>query len=81
MSLEGSESVFATVFKTLEDGNSAILRLRSNADADEKLVLNWESAIPSSVSVFDPGSNQVIEEIGTELTVPARDFISLKVVW
>jgi len=81
LSLVGSESVCATVFKTLEDGNSAILRLRSISNVDETVALNWKSVKPTSVSVLDLENNQAAAEIGTEVIVPARDFISLKVIW
>ncbi len=81
LSLEGSESVSASVFKTLADGNTAILRLRSHSTEDEMMVLKWHSVKPASVSILDIQNNHIVEEIENEVVVPARGFISLKVVW
>lgn len=81
LSLEGSEYVSASVFKTLEDGKTAILRLRSHSTEDEMMILRWHSVKPASVSILDLQNNQVVKEIEDEVVVPARGFVSLKVVW
>ncbi len=81
LSLEGSESVTTTIFKTLRDGNRAILRLRSDSQTDETVSLNWNNEKPASVSIFDLDSNRSVETIGSEVTVPAMDFITLLIHW
>jgi len=81
LSIDGSEAVSATVFKTLEERNKAVLRLRSDSHEDEKVTLEWNTLKPRSVSVLDLESNMAGEEIGSEVIVPAMDFISLLVNW
>ena len=81
LSLDASESISVSVFKTLEDGQTSILRLRSHSDEDETVKLLWNEFEPSSVSTIDLSNNQVVEELKNEVIVPARNFISLKVVW
>ncbi len=81
LSIRGSESVTATVFKTLRDGNRAMLRLRSDARTDETITLDWHIEKPASVSVFDLENNQAMETVGSEVTVPAMDFVTLLIRW
>jgi len=81
VSLEASEFISASVFKTLEDGKTSILRLRSHGDEDETVRLLWNEYEPASVSIIDLSNNQVQEEIENEVIVPARNFVSLKVIW
>lgn len=81
LSIEGSPLVNSTVFKTSEDGKSALLRLRSWSDKDEPVQLNWKSKKPASVSVVDLENDELLELIKDEVLVPAKDFMTLKVVW
>lgn len=81
LSLEGSDAVFTTVFKTCEDGKSAILRLRSMSNVDEKVELNWVKNTPSAVHLIDISDNSLLEELKDEVVVPANDFISLMIRW
>ena len=81
LSIDGNHHVHSTVFKTSEDGNSAILRLRSLSDKDELVKFNWHKRKPSSVHVIDIETEIIEEEIHDELYVPAKDFVTLKVKW
>jgi alpha-mannosidase len=81
LSLDASESISVSVFKTLEDGQTSVLRLRSHSDEDKTVKLLWNELEPSSVSILDLSNNQVVEEIKNEVIVPSRDFVNLKVVW
>jgi hypothetical protein len=81
LAIDGSPAINSTVFKTSEDGKSAILRLRSLSDLDETVNLIWFDRIPASVHTLDIEDDKPMEEIQDQVTIPAKDFVTLKVVW
>ncbi len=81
LSIEGSPFVNSTVFKTNEDGKSALLRLRSWSAKDETVKLRWHDKIPTAVHLFDIDAEQLLDMVQTDVVIPAKDFITLKVVW
>ncbi|MDE5417398.1 hypothetical protein L3049_05200 [Labilibaculum sp. DW002] len=81
LTVEGSPFVNSTVFKTSEDGKSALLRLRSWSEKDEPVSLKWKDRKPASIHVFDIMTEQSLEEIHADVVVPSKDFITLKVTW
>jgi hypothetical protein len=81
LTINGSKAISSTVFKTSDDGKSAMLRLRSLSDQDESIRLKWTDRIPASVHILDIENDRPLEEILDEVTVPAEDFITLRVVW
>lgn len=81
LEIKGNPLVFSTVFKTSEDGKSALLRLRSLSDSDEVVRLNWNSRKPSVVYKYDMKDDSLNEKIDGKVLVPALDFITLKIIW
>ena len=81
LAIDGSPAISSTVFKTSEDGKSAMLRLRSLSDQDEIVNLKWRDRIPASVHTLDIENDKPLAEIQDEVTIPAKDFVTLKVVW
>jgi hypothetical protein len=81
MAIDGSPAIHSTVFKTSEDGRSAILRLRSLSDQDGTVSLKWFDRTPASIHTLDMDDDKPIEKIRDQVTIPARDFVTLKVVW
>ena len=81
LSIDGSHHVSSTIFKTSEDGKSALLRLRSLSDKDETVKLNWHDRNPSTVHFFDIETEMPIEEVQGKFIVPAKDFVTLKIIW
>jgi len=81
LAVEGDPSVFSTVFKTSIDGTSAVLRLRSLSDEDQTVNLQWMDREPSEVYLLDLSDDSLIQKIAGTVDVPARDFVSLKVIW
>ncbi|MDO5977885.1 glycoside hydrolase family 38 C-terminal domain-containing protein [Flavivirga spongiicola] len=77
----GNPLVFSTVFKTSEDGKSALIRLRSLSDRDELVDLDWKSKKPSGVYSYNMRNGNQGEHLKGKITVPALDFLTLKVVW
>ncbi len=81
LAIEGSPAVHSTVFKTSQDGRTAYLRLRSLSDREEKISLKWFDRIPASVHIIDLDEGMPLQEIRDQVTVPAKDFLTLWVVW
>ena len=81
LAIDGSPAINSTVFKTSEDGKSAILRLRSLSDQDETVRLKWFDRIPASIHTLDIEDDKPLDEILDEVTIPAKDFVTLRVVW
>jgi len=81
LAIDGSPAINSTVFKTSEDGKSAMLRLRSLSDQDETVSLKWFDRIPASIHTMDIENNKPLEEILDEVTIPPKDFVTLRVVW
>ena len=81
LAIDGSPAINSTVFKTSEDGKSAILRLRSLSDRDETVRLKWFDRIPASIHTLDIEDDKPLDEIQDEVTIPAKDFVTLRVVW
>jgi hypothetical protein len=81
LKIEGSSAVLSTVFKSSEDGKFALLRLRSISDKDEKVRLQFLDRKPTSIHLFDIKLEASSEEITEQLTVPAQDFVTLKINW
>jgi hypothetical protein len=81
LSIDGSPLVFATILKTSNDGKSSVLRLRSLSDIDEKIELSWLARIPASVHLLDIEDGVLIKEVESNFIVPARDFVTIKILW
>ena len=81
LEIDGSPAINSTVFKTSEDGKSAMLRLRSLSDQDEIVNLKWRDRTPASVHTLDIENDKPLAEIQDEVTIPAKDFVTLRVVW
>jgi hypothetical protein len=81
LAIDGSPSIHSTVFKTSQDGRSAILRLKSLADQDETVSLKWIDRIPASIHILDIENDVPLEEIQDGVTVPAKDFMTLRIDW
>lgn len=80
--LSGDPSVTISVLKTVEEGKSMIVRLRSLSPTDQKVTLEWKSKQPQSIQICDfheEGGSQTVEN--NQVTVPHMGFITLKVNW
>lgn len=80
IALEGSPAITVSALKSVEDGQTVIVRLRSVSRQDEAVKLLWPARQPRSVSQCD------LEEIPArmvrdEVTVPAYGLAVLKVVF
>jgi hypothetical protein len=81
LEIVGNPLVFSTIFKTIDDGKSALIRLRSLSENDEMVTLNWKDKNPSGLYLYDMKDGSANEKIDGKLSVPALDFITLKVIW
>ncbi len=81
LTLDGSPSVNSTIFKTSKDGKSATLRLRSLSEHDETVLLKWHNRIPVEIYTINLADGNLIEKIKDKVTIPANNFVTLKVNW
>lgn len=80
-SIQGDPSVCTSIMKTINEGKSTIIRLRSVSANDQSVRLNWNTKAPKSVSVchfYEEAGNQIT---GNQIVVPAMGFITLRADW
>lgn len=82
MKLSGDESVVVSMIKTIEEGKSQIVRLRSVSDNDQVVFLAWDTKKPRRVSLCksgeEPGSEQIADG---KIRVPAMGFATVRLDW
>jgi alpha-mannosidase len=76
-----NERVAATILKSVDGGKGMIVRLRSFSDNAEAVQLSWPGRTPKSVRICDRGEAPGAQEALQNVTVPARDFITLYATW
>jgi len=83
LQIKGDPSVVLSVMKTINDGRSSIIRLRSVSDKDQTVTIEWKSGKPKSMAICHFG-----EELegastlnGNNVVVPAMGFITLRTEW
>ncbi|HEX7411789.1 MAG TPA: glycoside hydrolase family 38 C-terminal domain-containing protein [Bacteroidales bacterium] len=73
--------VFVNLLKSMADGKSMILRLRSFSDKDELAKLTWFARKPASVFLCDREEEAGKMEVSSGVTVPAMGFVTLRAEW
>ncbi len=81
LEIKGSPSVFASIFKTNDDGKAIQIRLRSVSDKNEIVKLVWLNHQPSSIQISESGEESGKKDIQEEILVPAMGFLTLDIVW
>lgn len=78
MKLTGDESVVVSMIKTINDGQSQIVRLRSVSDKDQEVSLAWNTRTPQRISLCKSGEEQIA---GGKIVVPAMGFATVRLEW
>lgn len=82
MTLEGDAAVVVSIMKTINDGKSQLVRLRSVSGKDHIVSLNWKTRQPASVTICDfneePGKTRITDG---RVPVPAMGFTTLRLDW
>jgi alpha-mannosidase len=73
--------VFITLLKSVAEGGSTILRLRSLSDKNEYINLEWPSAKPKSLFLCDKGEEAGNTEVSKRVIVPAMGLVTLRAEW
>lgn len=81
MFIKGSDKVFLSSYRTVDDGHTSIVRLLSMSEADEAMTISWGKQKPRSVTYSQEGKEVKISPKKTEFTIPKRGIITLKVNW
>lgn len=80
-SLQGDPAVSTSILKTIDDGRSMIIRLRSVSPNDQSVRLNWNTKTPKSISVCDFYEEAGNSVANNQVVVPAMGFVTLRVDW
>lgn len=80
-SIQADPTVCTSVIKTINNGKSTIIRLRSVSASDQTVQLNWKTKAPKLVSVCDFYEEASGKIVGSQVVVPAMGFITLRAEW
>lgn len=82
MTLTGDESVVVSMIKTIDDGKSQIVRLRSVSDKEHIVKLAWKKQSPKRITVCEfneePGKVQIVDG---RVPVSSMGFTTLRLDW
>ena len=81
MRLIGNESVVVSMMKTIDEGKSQIIRLRSVSDKDQEVALDWATRIPQRISLCKSGEEPGKLVSNGKITVPAMGFATVRLDW
>jgi alpha-mannosidase len=73
--------VAATILKSTDDGKGMIVRIRSLSDNAETVSLSWPARAPREVHICDRGETPGTRDAKGAVSVPARGFVTLYVMW
>lgn len=79
--IQGDPTVCTSIMKTVDNGKSTIIRLRSVSSVDQKIHLDWKMKTPKRVSIcdfYEEAGNQVMNN---QVVVPAMGFVTLRADW
>lgn len=82
LTLRGDQSVTTSILKSVDNGKSTIIRLRSVSDKDQSVALEWQTKAPRRLTICDfneePGKNEVTDGC---VNIPANGLITLRAEW
>lgn len=82
MKLTGDESVVVSMIKTIDEGQSQIVRLRSVSDKEQEVSLTWNTKIPRRISLCKSGEEPDKEQVTDgKIVVPAMGFTTVRLEW
>ena len=76
-----NDRVAATILKSTGDGKGMIVRLRSLSESAETVSLSWPARAPREVRICDQGETPGTREAKGAVSLPARGFVTLYVMW
>lgn len=79
--IHGDPSVCVSIMKTINDGKSTIIRLRSVSSENQTVKLNWKTQAPKSISVCDFDEEAGNSVTNNQVVVPAMGFVTLRAEW
>lgn len=81
LSINSSEKVVLSNYKTIEKGKTSTLRFLSLSEQDESVSLSWSKKQPKSIWYVKEGKAVELLNKGVEFIVPAKGTVSLQVSW
>lgn len=79
--IQGDPTVCTSIMKTVDNGKSTIIRLRSVSSVDQKIHLDWKTKAPKRLSIcdfYEEAGNQIMNN---QVVVPAMGFVTLRADW
>lgn len=82
MKLNGDKSVVVSMVKTVDEGKSQLVRLRSVSDKEEIVSLDWAIRKPRKMSLYQiDGGGECMLRTDESFKVPAMGFVTLRIDW
>lgn len=82
MTLAGDDAIVVSMVKTINEGKSQIVRLRSVSKTDHDVTLTWKERAPKNVTLCEfneePGKVRVTDG---KVHVPSMSFVTLRLDW
>lgn len=81
MSIEADPTVAVSIVKTINDGKSTIIRLRSVSTTDQTAQIKWNAKSPKSLHICNFYEEAAEQVEGGSIKVPAMGFVTLRAEW
>lgn len=79
--IQGDPTVCTSIMKTVDNGKSTIIRLRSVSSVDQKIHLDWKTKAPKRLSICDFYEEAGSQVMNNQVVVPAMGFVTLRADW
>lgn len=82
LSVNSDSSVVTSIVKTVDDGKTTIIRLRSVSDIEQEAQIEWKSRKPKSLLLCRTGEEKEgVVIIHNKVKIPAMGFVTLRAEW
>lgn len=81
LSINGSDKVILSNYKTTEKGKTSILRFLSLSDQNETVSLSWSKKHPKSIGYVKEGKVIELSDKDIAFAVPAKGTVTLQIRW
>jgi len=79
--LQTNDLLTVSMLSNKEDNSRTVLRIRSLSDRDETTTLSWPGRKPAGQALIYNNEQRVEQEPGSQISVPARGFVTVEIKW
>lgn len=80
--IKGDPAVVVSIVKTMNEGKSTLIRLRSVSLDDQIIALEWQQRKPRSLVMHETMDHSGQKEVkGNNLRIPAMSSVTIEVIW